>query len=68
MVEFEKKFVPAPRLVCVELNPGPGRGKNLSEEEKWRIIFNWKDLKLNPNQIAKKLKKDYHTVDDLITM
>jgi transposase len=67
MVEFEKKFVPAPRLVCVELNPGPGRGKNLSEEEKWRIIFNWKDLKLNPNQIAKKLKKDYHTVDDLIT-
>lgn len=66
MTNFKEKYVPAPRLVCVELNPGPGRGKHLKEEEKWRIILNWKDLKLSPNQIAKKLKHKPEHVTTLI--
>ena len=33
MAENGTKFVHAPRLVCVELNPGPGRGENLGDEE-----------------------------------
>ena len=45
MAENGTKFVHAPRLVCVELNPGPGRGENLGDEEKWRIVIYKKDLK-----------------------
>lgn len=52
------KVVPAPRLVCVELNPGPrGRrvGANLTVEQKWEIVIYSTRLKLSPSEIARKV-------------
>src|SRR5688572_4918045 len=39
MDKKSQQVVPAPPLVGVELNPGPGRGHQLSEDERWRVIF-----------------------------
>ena len=50
-----QKFVPAPLLVGVELNPGPGHGLNWSEEVRWRIVLKWKDEKKGTRAIAKEL-------------
>lgn len=61
------KFVPAPRLVGIEPNPGPGNvGNRLSEEQRWRIIFMHKDLKKTPYKIAQELKKNEQTVHNVI--
>jgi transposase len=56
------KFVPAPILVCVELNPGPER---LGDENKWRIIIYKKDFKMSDYEIAKKMGISHHTVSDV---
>ena len=40
-----RKFVPAPLLVEVQPNPGPGHGSNWNEERRWRTILKWKDEK-----------------------
>lgn len=61
-----KKFVPAPRLVCVHPNPGPETGKNLPEETRWWIIFYWKEHHLKVKSIARKLGVHRHTVTDVI--
>jgi DNA-binding transcriptional regulator YhcF (GntR family) len=64
--------VPAPRLVCVELNPGPRRGKNISEEKKWEIVIDakkqMKKTKLKPNisQLARSHKVQRNTVSQLL--
>ena len=50
-----QKSVPAPLLVGVELNPGPGHGSNWSEEMRWRIVLKWKDEKKGPGQSPKNL-------------
>ena len=61
------KFVPAPRLVGIEPNPGPGNvGNRLSEEKRWRIIFMHKDLKKAPATIARELKMNEQTVHNVI--
>jgi transposase len=61
------KFVPAPRLVGIEPNPGPGNvGNRLSEEKRWRIIFMHKDLKKVPATIARELKMNEQTVHNVI--
>ncbi len=61
------KFVPAPRLVGIELNPGPGKvGNRHSEEKRWRVIFNHKDLKKTPAEIAHSLKMNEKTVHNII--
>lgn len=61
------KFVPAPRLVGIEPNPGPGDvGNRLSEEDRWRIIFMFKDLKKIPATIARELKRNKKTVNNVI--
>ena len=52
----QRHFVPAPPLVGIHPNPGPGRGKKLDEETKWRAVILWKDKKLSPYAIGKKLK------------
>lgn len=49
------KFVPSPLLVGIELNPGPGRGEDLTESDRWRIVFLKSENGLNPSQIAKKI-------------
>ena len=61
------KFVPAPRLVGIEPNPGPGDvGNGVSEERRWRIIFMHKDLKKTPYKIAQELKMNETTVHNII--
>ena len=49
-------FIPSPFLVGVELNPGPGAGKNLDEEKKWAVVALIKYSKLSQRDVAKKLK------------
>ena len=65
MVSKRKKFVPAPRLVCVEENPGPHFSTHLEEEERWKIIFIMKEQKkekFNVSEIARKVKTSRPTV------
>jgi len=64
----EVKFVPAARLVGIEPNPGPGVRKHpharyhLSEEDRWRIIFLRRELKLSEKEIAKRIPTTQKTV------
>ena len=60
------KFVPAPLLVGVELNPGPPAGDHLSEPERWRIVFLRDENGLNPTEIARKMKCSRHTVYNIL--
>ena len=60
------KFVPAPLLVGVELNPGPRESKHLPEPDRWRIIFLKEENGLNPTQIARKMKIGRDTVYDTL--
>jgi transposase len=62
----KKKWVPAPRLVGIHPNPGPKSGTHLNEEIKWRVVFLWKDKKLSPYSIAKKLKIDKNSASSII--
>lgn len=66
MNRISHKFVPAPRLVCIEVNPGPGRGHEWSEETKWRIITLWKYERKSFHSIAKALNVDRSNVRRLI--
>lgn len=66
MAELNKKFVPAPLLVGIHPNPGPGRGKRLDEETKWRAVIDWKDNNRSPYGIAKKLKISEHSAANII--
>ena len=60
-------FVPAPRLVGIEPNPGPRKeGDVIPEEKRWRVVFHKKDLKLAPIKIAKKLKLPKKSVENII--
>ena len=60
MAKKFQKFVPAPLLVGVELNPGPGHGSRWSEEMKW------KDEKKGTRAIAKELGVSRRKVQNLI--
>lgn len=51
-----KVFIPAPPLVCIEPNPGPGRNGYLDEETRWEIVFLLKRNGLTPTQVSKELK------------
>ena len=66
MAKKWQNFVPAPRLVCVELNPGPKRGKKLREEQKWGVINLWKIEKQGSRTIAKKMGISRTSVQNLI--
>ena len=61
------KFVPAPRLVGTEPNPGPVKARNrIPEEKRWRIIFKKKDLKQTPYKIAQEMKMNEQSVHNNI--
>jgi transposase len=61
------KSVPAPRLVGIEPNPGPGDvGNRIPEEQRWRVVFKKKDSKLTPPQIARELKMNKNTVNNIL--
>ena len=49
------KFVPAPRLVGIEPNPGPGRGVHLDESTRLRIVTLSQDAHWSTKQIAHKV-------------
>ena len=66
MAEILQKIVPAPRLVGVELNPGPRRGENMSDEERWAVINLWNIENLGTRKIAKKLNLQRKNVQNLI--
>ena len=66
MAEKSQKISPAPPLVGVELNPGPGRGKKWDEETRWRAVLKWKDEKKGSRKIAKELEISRSGVDKLI--
>ena len=66
MAEKSQKISPAPPLVGVELNPGPGRGKKWDEEARWRAVLKWKDEKKGSRKIAKELEISRSGVDKLI--
>lgn len=55
-------FVPGPRLVCVETNPGPRRSTRLTEEKRWRIVHLHTELGLEPTPIAKRVGVHRNTV------
>jgi len=50
-----EKWVSAPRLVGVELNPGPGSGEHLTTKERWEIVISSEEKNPNYSQIAKKI-------------
>ena len=66
MAKKSRKFVPAPLLVGIELNPGPGHGSNWNEEQRWRTILKWKDEKKGTRTIANELGVSRSSVQDLI--
>ena len=66
MAKKFQKFVLAPLLVGVELNPGPGHGSRWSEEMRWRIVLKWKDEKKGTRAIAKELGVSRRKVQNLI--
>ena len=61
-----KNTVPAPRLVCVELNPGPRHTPRLTEEQRWRVIHLSTEDHLRPWRIAKTMNIAVSTVQDLL--
>lgn len=61
-----RTIVPAPRLVCVEPNPGPRRSQRLSEEERWRVIHLSTEQHLSHAAIARKMGISRHTVIDIL--
>lgn len=56
-------FVPAPLLVGIELNPGP---EQLSEKERWWIVFLSQENGRNPSQIAREVGCTRQTVYDVL--
>lgn len=66
MAQNSPKLIPAPRLICVELNPGPGRGHEWSEERRWEIITKWNQEGKSIHAIAKELGIDRRNVKRLI--
>lgn len=55
--------MPAPRLVCIETNPGPaGTERRLSEKDRWRAVIYTEDLHWKPEGVAKKLRTSKQTV------
>lgn len=67
---------PAPRLICIETNPGPGVQPKpkaeaevqyqLSEKDRWRIIFFHEDMKLSQRDIAKRIPTTRRTVSAVL--
>jgi len=62
----KQRFVPKPRLVCVELNPGPGAALRLSEEKRWRVVHLSTEMHLSARAIAKRMEINRSTVDALL--
>lgn len=60
------QHVPAPRLVGIHPNPGPGRGEKLSEYERWKIVFYHTENHWANKTIAAKLKCTQDTVHDVL--
>jgi transposase len=67
-----KVQVPAPRLVGVELNPGPSPRRSprqiprLTEEQRWRVIHLSTEMHLSPAQIARRMTISRQTVYSLL--
>ena len=59
-------FVPAPTLIGIHPNPGPTRGQEWTEEEKYRVIVRWKYDRKSIHAIAKEMNSDRTTVRRLI--
>jgi transposase len=59
------KFVPAPLLVGVEPNPGPGSGEKLTEEQRWSVVIFKKEMQWTNKKIAQKVKCREQTVHDV---
>ena len=57
-----QRFVPAPPLVCVEVNPGPRGSRRLSEEQRWLIIHLATEDRRSPTAIAKRVGVSRPTV------
>ena len=66
MAKKSQKIPPAPPLVGVEPNPGPGRGQKWDEEQRWRILLKWKDGKKGSKKISKELNVSRSGVRKLI--
>jgi transposase len=66
MIKKSQKVVAAPRLVGVEVNPGPDSGQKLSEEQRWAIINEWKTEKRGTRSIARKLNISRTSVQKVI--
>jgi hypothetical protein len=61
-----QKMVPSPPLVCVEVNPGPGHGHYLTEEERYEVVFIRKYFNWSATRIAKKFKCRRQTISELL--
>ena len=57
----------APRLVCIEPNPGPRRSQRLNEEERWRVIHLSTEMHLSIRRIAKRMEISTHTVSNVLS-
>ena len=55
--------VPAPRLVCVELNPGPAP---ISEDTRMRAVALYQNARWKVTRIAKELKIKVNTVKGIV--
>lgn len=61
------KFVPASRLICIELNPGPGSGVHLDEATRLRIVTLNQDAAMTPTQIARKVQVSRQTISRVLS-
>lgn len=60
------KFVPPPRLVGVEPNPGPPKKTRLSDADRWRIVLYHNDLHWSNKKIATFVQCNEHTVHEVL--
>ena len=67
-VDFYKKSssLPPPLLVGIELNPGPKTSAQLTDKERWWIVFLSQANGKNPTQIAREVGCSRHTVYDVL--
>ena len=70
MLKFKvvRKDVPAPLRIGIEVNPGPrGPGVELTEYERYRVIFLKHENNLSIREISKKMQISTRTVKDIIS-
>ena len=66
MTKIYVEVVPAPRLVCVELNPGPGHRGPVSEDKRMRAVALYQNARWSEKKIGRELNLKAETVTKIV--